>query len=147
VDFPIGNYTIILEIVKRPERKRDQVRRQFGGVPEGVDLDAIAAAVRYVGSPEHKNTPSFAGPPLWKRRPRADSSLCDPSLANRLQEINEWLQTAIRQRQFIWHDQAFPRYVYARIDTAIYEARLTNHVTGEYKGYELYPEQIPKELI
>ena len=30
-------------------------------MPEGVDLDAVAARVRYVGSPEHKDMITTAG--------------------------------------------------------------------------------------
>src|SRR5437667_10549208 len=67
--------------MKRPERKRQQRHRRTQP-PPGVDLAEIAEEVRYIGSPEHKLTPSFAGHP-------PDQTL--PSVT-RLWRINEtWL--------------------------------------------------------
>ena len=57
-----------------------------------VDLDRLADRVRYVGSPEHKNAPSFAGPP----RLRADASCCPREMAGKRERIDEWLREAFR---------------------------------------------------
>lgn len=108
------------------------MRREIIEAPDGVDPHAVAAQARYVGSPEHKTYPSFAGP----ARPRADASKCDPSL--RQDELTAWLQDAIREGFFggPW-EQSFPRYVWAERQGAFYEARLTNAASGDYKGYPL----------
>lgn len=57
--------------MRSPSRKHP--RHRAVEPPNNVDLDAIAEDVRYVGSPEHKRAPSFAGPPS----PRPDASICD----------------------------------------------------------------------
>ena len=46
-------------------------------VPPNSDLDSLSEDVHYVGSPEHKDIPSFAGQP----RLRADASCCPRNLA------------------------------------------------------------------
>lgn len=106
-----------------------------------IDLDALAAKVSYVGSPEHKDAPSFAGTPP---RPRADATICDRSFVERRNEIESWLRDAIRQGVVsgMW-EGAFPRYVWAVRGTRCYEARLVNRAQGAYKGYELRQDEWP----
>ena len=52
--------------------RRHRPRKRVMQVPPDVELDCLADQVTYVGSPEHKGIPSFAGPP----RLRADASCC-----------------------------------------------------------------------
>ncbi len=110
--------------------------------PPGVDLEMVSHDAHYVGSPEHKERPSFAG---WSR-PRADASICDPSVGSPGQ-LTEWLRAAIRNGNVgaPWEGR-FPRYVWHRIGETVYEARLVNRESGEYKGHALRPEQWPPEL-
>lgn len=111
-------------------------------MPEGVDLEALAARASYVGSSEHKSYPSFAGPPKL----RSDASKCDPKLAD-AEEITGWLRTAIRTG-FIgapWEGD-FPRYAWHRLDQVVYEARLVNQELGQYKGYPLRADELPEGL-
>jgi len=124
----------------RPPLSRGTLAKE---IPAGIVLSEIAEQVRYVGSPEHKDTPSFAGSP----RPRADATLCDRSLANQLLKITRWLQSAIRQRQVgePWEGR-FPRYVWHREGEVCYEARLTNRETGYYKGYPIEPTECPEGI-
>lgn len=125
--------------MKRPERKRVQ-RHQRTAPPQGVDLAAVADEVRYVGSPEHKTTPSFAGHPA----PRSDASLCDPDLANQRDLVQSWLRDALRRGDCggIWEGR-FPRYVWRKTHEEAHEARLTNSSTGEYKGYPIALDECP----
>ena len=59
-----------------------------------------------VGSPEHKDAPSFAGHP----RPRADASICDPAFAERQHELMRWLRQAIRAGSVSeYAENGFPR--------------------------------------
>lgn len=44
----------------RPPLPRGTLAKE---IPAGIVLSKIAEQVRYVGSPEHKDTPSFAGSP------------------------------------------------------------------------------------
>lgn len=60
-----------------------------------ADLLRAAERVHYVGSPEHKDRPSFAGSP----RPRADASIRDPRLAASQRQLTDWLREAIRKGQ------------------------------------------------
>lgn len=126
--------------VRSPGRKRPQMRK----VAEGISRDALAgcaARVRYVGSPEHKTFPSFAG----KMQARSDANKCptrlkDPDL------ITAWLAEAVRRGNVsAAFDGDFPRYVWAlpEGEDVWYEARLTNQEAGEYKGYPLNFDQRP----
>ncbi|HSL06842.1 MAG TPA: hypothetical protein VK887_02590, partial [Pseudonocardiaceae bacterium] len=63
----------------RAPRRRRPMRRLPGPVPSRIDLEDVVARVTYVGSGEHKISPSFAGPPHL----RADASKCDTSLADK----------------------------------------------------------------
>lgn len=108
--------------------------------PVGVDLQELAGQVRYIGSPEHKQTNSFAGHPA----PRSDASICDASLANQRDLVQSWLRDAIQRGHCggPWEGR-FPRYVWRKTDTEAHEARLTNRSTGEYKGYPIGVEECP----
>jgi hypothetical protein len=104
-------------------------------------LSKIARESRYVGSPEHKDAPSFAGSP----RPRADASICDRRIER--EEVDSWLRSAIERGAVgeYW-EGAFPRYVWYKHEGTVYEARLINSGTGEYKGYPLSDDEWPQGL-
>lgn len=107
-----------------------------------MDLAAIASCVSYVGSPEHKDAPSFAGWPA----PRADATICDRSWRDRQTEITGLLQQAILAGSVgsPWEGpRPYPRYVWAVVSGEVFEARLVNSETGQYKGYGLAPEERP----
>jgi len=103
----------------------------------------LAKRVKYIGSPEHKESRSFAGWP----RPRADATICDPALAGNQDELTEWLRAGLRQGTVgaPWEGD-FPRYVWHRVGDAVYEGRLVNSGKGEYKGYELTEEETPRGI-
>ena len=87
-----------------------------------------------MGSPEHKDVASFAG----TARLRADASCCPPELATAQSTINGWLRSAIRRGVVgaPW-EAGFPRYVWHKHGETVFEGRLVNRETGEYKGYPL----------
>lgn len=118
-------------------------RSLMSPLPDAEARQQLAGKVRYVGSAEHKRHPSFAGPPA----PRATASLCDPSFANQQEMLTRWLREAIEQGQFSrnW-DGDFPRNAWIRKDGIVYEARLVNQGSGEYKGWPLEQEEAPEEL-
>jgi hypothetical protein len=108
-----------------------------------TDLEELATRVKYVGSPEHKDAPSFAGQP----KPRADASKCDRGLAFKQEEVTEWLRSAIRRGAISGVLEGdFPRYAWHKEDDIVYEARLTNQGVGEYKGYPLNSTEWPEGL-
>lgn len=127
--------------MRAPKRRR-LLRRSRCEVPPGTDLAALAARTSYVGSPEHKTNPSFAGP----ARPRADAAKCDPSLADPA-ELTAWLRRAITMGMIgePW-DGDFPRYVWHREGEIVYEGRLVNQELGQYKGWPLDPTEWPEAL-
>ncbi len=127
--------------MKSPRRKRPQ-RREIGPTA-GRDLAAVAAKVSYVGSPEHKDTPSFAGIP----RPRPDATLCDPSFSQRQDDITTWLREAVVSGKVsgTWEGE-FPRYAWAEVEGRCYEARLVNQGQGQYKAYALTDPERPNGL-
>lgn len=130
--------------MRTPSRQRTPPTRSFGQAPKSVDVVAIANRIRYVGSPEHKNETTFAGSP----RPRSDASICDRALNGRLADINTWLRDAVIAGQFseLWDQGAFPRYVWHREGGDVYEARLVNAGSGEYKGYKLNRDEWPEDF-
>ena len=125
--------------MRAPKRKRPQPRT-IHPPPDGVDALGLIERVRYVGSTEHKDGPSFAGTP----RPRADATICDPAFADRLDDIQRWLRNAFEVRCFggPW-EGSFPRYAWCKVGDTVYEARLINRGLGQYKGWQLDREEWP----
>lgn len=110
------------------------------GVPEGTDLADVADRAVYIGSPEHKNLPSFAGPPKL----RADASCCPRDLATKQDLVTEWLKEAIRRGVVGGHwEGGFPRYVWFMYEDTVFEGRLVNREAGWYKGYPLNSSEWP----
>src|SRR3954454_6086870 len=123
--------------MRAPRRRRPLVR-EIAPVPQGKSLQEAAARASYIGSPEHKDSPSFAGQP----RPRADAAICDRSLATKQVLVTRWLKKAIRLGSVSGHWEGdFPRYVWHRQGEVVFEARLVNQVNGQYKGYPLNREE------
>ncbi|MFO0061558.1 MAG: hypothetical protein ACK57O_11840, partial [Planctomyces sp.] len=119
--------------VRAPDRKR-QFLRVIQPPPPDVDMADVAARVSYTGSPEHKHAVTFAGNP----RPRADATICDSSFAKRLAEIQLWLRAAIRMQCCggPW-ENGFPRCVWYKAGDTVFQGRLVNRVSGQYKGWQL----------
>lgn len=125
--------------MRAPKRHRPQLRKF--GVAAGADLVQVAGRVRYIGSSEHKDAPSFAGQP----KARADASICDRGITQ--QQAQEWLEKAIRigSTSEYWEGD-FPRYVWFKVGGVAYEARLVNSGNGEYKGWPLSEAEWPADL-
>jgi hypothetical protein len=128
--------------MRAPKRKRPPVRI-IGSPPPKINLEDVANRARYIGSPEHKDTPSFSGNP----RPRADASICDRRLAQDLDQVANWLKSAILDGHVseYWEGE-FPRYVWYRDGDTVYEGRLVNREAGSYKGYPLGSSEWPEGL-
>ena len=127
--------------MRAPKRKRSQ--RRSMAVPPDVDLARIADQVSYVGSTDHKDYPSFAGPP----GPRSDASLC-PRHIKDPEMVCGWLRDAIRRGAVgaPW-ENGFPRYAwYKHEDGTVFEGRLSNRGPGAYKGYPLDRDQWPQGI-
>ena len=126
--------------MRAPKRKRPLVRK-IVDVPDGVDLELVASKAVYVGSPEHKNIPSFAGPPKL----RADASCCPRDLATKQDLVTGWLKEGISSGAVggCW-EGTFPRYVWFMHEDTVFEARLVNREAGWYKGYPLNPSEWPE---
>ena len=124
--------------MKRPRFQRNNVKvRRVREVPLGVDLAEVADSCCYVGSPYHKDRPSFAGMP-HSRRP--DASICPRHLATRRQLVQGWLREAIRSGQVGAWTGGYPKYVSFRDGEIVYEAQQGSPGSAEYHGYPLQPE-------
>ncbi|MFT4187222.1 MAG: hypothetical protein QM621_01415 [Aeromicrobium sp.] len=130
--------------MRSPGRKRPQKRAVAQDVSSDV-LARCAAWARYVGSPEHKTFPSFAGP----AQARSDATKCPTHIDNQ-EHVTSWLREAILAGNVsAAFDDDFPRYVWAHPEDggAWFEARLTNKSLGEYKGYPLDPSERPSGAV
>jgi len=110
--------------------------------PEGgPGPEDVAGRARYVGSAEHKDYPSDAGPPAL----RSDAARCDPRLTD-FSTITPALREAIRRgcvgAQF---DGEFPRHVWGWLNGRLYEARLTNKAQGSYKAWPIDDVERPRD--
>ena len=123
--------------MRTPQRRRPRKRAMC--VPPDTDLDCLAKRVGYVGSPEHKDFPSFAGQP----RLRSDASCCPREIKDP-EVICKWLRSAIRRGATgaPWEGN-FPRYVWYKHGDIVFEGRLVNRGNGSYKGYPLDNEEWP----
>ena len=128
--------------MRTPRHHRSKAR-EVVPPPSGVDLAQSVARAKYVGSPEHKDSPSFAGRP----RPRADATICDRSFLDKQALLCNWLQDSLQQGRVggLWEGD-FPRFVWYREGDTVYEGRLINRAKGEYKGYLLRPDEWPEGL-
>ena len=61
-----------------------------------------------------------------------------------LRQIQEWLRRAFKVHCVgsPWEGD-FPRYAWSKVGDVVYEARLVNRGLGQYKGWQLEPEEWP----
>lgn len=125
--------------MRSPRRKRSLRRELIRDVDQKV-LVALAQRATYVGSPEHKDVVSFVGQPKL----RADASICDRVLARDKAIVQGWLRKSILAGSIgtPWEGD-FPRYVWYRGGSTVYEGRLINREQGHYKGYPLTEDEWP----
>ena len=123
----------------RSSTRRRPLRRSMI-VPAPANLPDVAVGATYVGSPEHKDVPGFAGPP----RLRWDASCCPRNLAVDQEQLSNWLRTAFRKGAVGQPlEGSFPRYVWYKHEGVVFEGRLVNRTQGTYKGYPLAEEEWP----
>lgn len=122
----------------RAARRRRPQERQIC-VPAETNLYDLAQRATYVGSPEPKDVPGFAGQP----RLRADASCCPREIRD-WKLVSGWLRSAIRRGATgaAW-EGGFPRYVSYKHGSTVFEGRLVNRGTGSYKGYPLGEDEWP----
>lgn len=106
---------------------------------EAPPPEEVASKCRYVGSAEHKDYPSPAGPPAL----RSDASRCRPDVS--WEALTEALRTAIRRRCTGTVIGGFPKYAWRVVDGDVYEARHINGPQGDYKGYKLETAEYPDD--
>jgi hypothetical protein len=103
--------------------------------------EEVASRARYVGSSEHKDYESDAGPAAL----RSDAARCEPRHTDFV-AITPALQEAIRRRctgaQF---EGEFPRHVWGWLGGRLYEARLINRAQGWYKAWPIEDAERPKD--
>lgn len=123
--------------MRTPHRRRPRKLDRLAPGPE-FDLADLAEKVTYVVSPEHKDYLTSAGP----GRLRSDASACPRGLD--FDDVLQWLRDAVREGQLSAQVEGdFPRYAWRRVEGQIYEARLSNSVLGQYKGYPIQDEEAP----
>jgi len=104
--------------------------------------EAVASRVRYLGSPEHKDHPSEAGP----GRLRSDAYCCPAAFTGEVARNNAFLKEGIRKMCVSsTFEGGFPKYVWVWMDGQLYAARHINGPLGTYKGYCLAPAEYPED--
>lgn len=107
------------------------------GFYTSAELDGLASAARYAGSPHHKLRPGDYGfdPPV---APRPDRSVCDDKRPVLRDEAVRLLQDGIRRGVMSARaDGGWPKYVWSVDDAGeVYEAKL-GHDGQRYHGYRL----------
>ena len=126
--------------MRRPERRRSR-KRAIHRPPPDIDLRAVAEAVAYEGSSEHRDYYSALGP----SRLRPDASSCPRNINQATAQ--EWLRTAIGKGATgeLW-EEGFPRYAWYKTKDTVFEARLTNRGNGSYKGFPLEVDEWPSGI-
>lgn len=124
--------------MRSPGRQRNRKKAIF--LRDDARINLLAEQISYVGSPEHKKFPSFAGHPA----PRADASICDASITQEQAQL--WLREAMTRGLCggMWEGE-FPRYLWHKVGEQCYEARLVNQGNGQYKGYPIDDDEWPME--
>lgn len=75
-------------------------------------------------------------------RLRSDASACPRNLD--FDQVAGWLREAVAAGDVSASlDGEFPRYAWKRVDSRVYEARLSNSGLGEYKGYPIQELEAP----
>jgi hypothetical protein len=125
----------------RKRHRRAKHERIFPWPDSQSPPGEVCQKASYVGSSEHKDYLSAAGPPAL----RSDAARCDPRYTD-LAQITETLREAIRRecsgKQF---DGEFPRHVWGWLDGQLYEARLINRSQGWYKAWPLEESEWPRD--
>jgi hypothetical protein len=98
----------------------------------------MAQEASYIVSTEHKT--HLTGP----GRLLSDASKCPKEL--QLEQVTDWLKMAIRKGDISATLDLFPEYVWIRIEGQVFEARLSNSVLGQYKGYPILDNEAPRWL-
>ena len=127
--------------MRAPKRRRP--RREDRLAPtDPSTLAELAQRIGYVISPEHKDYLTAAGP----GKLRSDATPCPRGL--KFEDVERWLKDAAMAGD-VSADRSgdFPRYIWARRDGRTYEARLSNSITGQYKGYPIQDFEAPRCLI
>jgi hypothetical protein len=123
--------------MRAPRRKKPRKDARLAPDPR-IDLAAMADKIDYVISTEHKDYLTSAGPGNL----RSDATRCPRDL--NFDEVREWLRDAVRAGAVSAAlDGEFPRYVWKRVGTQVYEARLSNAGLGQYKGYPIQEHEAP----
>lgn len=128
-------------MAKLKYKYRDKSRTIAEVWPVGLVSPAeLAVRVRYVGSSEHKDYPSFAGAPGL----RSDAARCDPAIQR--EDAEAVLRRGIL-KGCVGTDLecGFPRYVWGWLDGKLYQARLINREQGHYKAWEIEAIEAPDD--
>lgn len=122
--------------------QRNVKQKRVAAWPAGAATpEETADSASYIGSSEHKDHISPAGPPKLRHN---DATPCDPRYAD-FARPTAALRESIRARRTSDFVGRFPKYVWGRLDEEWYEARLVNHELGQYKAYRIDATELPED--
>lgn len=134
----IGEMCLMTKQVYRYRRKKKDMIDEWP--KELLPASTLTSRVRYVGSAEHKDYPSFAGDPGL----RSDASRCSPDITR--EQAEEVLKKAIKRHCISPQVEGqFPRYAWGRLGGRLYQARLINREQGWYKAWPIEEIEAPED--
>lgn len=132
------------------------MKRPHPYTPPPADVQELAEAAQYVGSPEHKRggwwggkgRPLGADGALAPRPKKQLTSICPLHTEEDHATATNWVRQAISKGcfRFVEGDKRFPKHIWhVGADGQGWQGRCINSVQGHYKGWPARPEDIAAE--
>ena len=132
------------------------MKRPHPYTPPPADVQELAKAAQYVGSPEHKRgnwwggqgRPPGAGGALTSRPKKQLTTICPLHTEADREKATAWVREAILtgRFRFVEGDNLFPKHIWHVDDDGQgWLGRCVNSVQGQYKGWPARPEEIAAE--
>ena len=141
--------SFVMEAMKKRisgKARRPKQSRQRLELPDS-ERKALAARVKYIGSPEHKESGWWDGLPKSKQLPggrtgrpgKQTTTICPLISEEDRRKATDWVRSAIAagQYRFFQSDKDFPKKIWYQADGKIWFGLVVNPAAGEYKGWPI----------
>jgi hypothetical protein len=140
-EFFMAEFTLRNEWMRMRRTRGYNPKRQIASGDAQDNREALAAAARYGGNPEHKRNPGDyeLTPPA---QPRPGKTLCDAQGEFLRENALQLLEAGLRKGMVsVRTNNGWPQNVWAVSDAGVaFEAQLENAQQGIYRGYPMPTE-------